>query len=79
MQFTHKHCAGVDVHKKTVVCCLSEDSNKQVRRETRTYGTTTTELLKLSEWFATQSITHIAIGLYGGILETCVQHAGEQL
>jgi hypothetical protein len=80
MQVTHKNCAGIDVHKKTVVvCCLSEDSKGQSRRETRTYGTTTAELLRLSEWFATESITHIAIGLYRGILETRVQHAGEQL
>lgn len=71
MQVSHKHCAGVDVHKKTVVvCCLSEQTNGQLRRETRTYGTTTAELLRMSEWLVSESITHIAIGLYGRILET---------
>jgi len=62
MQVTHKHCAGVDVHKKTVVaCCLSEQRNGQLRREIRTYGTTTAELLRLSEWLVSEGITHIAM------------------
>ena len=62
MQFTHTHCAGIDVHKKTVVvCCLSEDAHGTLKRETRTYGTMTSELLKMSEWVASKDITHIAM------------------
>jgi transposase len=62
MKVTYDHCAGLDVHKKTVVvCCLSVDVSGKARRETRTYGTTTAELLSMSEWMATQAITHIAM------------------
>jgi len=37
------------------------DASGKARRGTRTYGTTTAELLSMSEWMATQAITHIAM------------------
>lgn len=62
MQVTHTHCAGIDVHKKTVVvCCLSEDDNGSLKRETRTFSTLTIDLLRMSEWFAILGITHVAM------------------
>ncbi len=62
MQVSHSRCAGMDVHKKTVVvCCLVIDEKTKSRRETRTYGTTTSELLSLSEWLTSQDITHVAM------------------
>lgn len=62
MQVTHEGCAGVDVHKKTVVvCCLSRDANGKPKRETRTYGTTTRELLSLCDWLSSQDMTHVAM------------------
>lgn len=62
MEDTHTHCAGLDVHKKTVeVCCLSEDIKGRLKRETRRFGTLTSELLRMSEWFATEGIAEIAM------------------
>jgi len=62
MQVTHQQCAGIDVHKKTVVvCCLSVDVNGQPQRATRTYGTTTRELLSLCDWLSSAAITHVAM------------------
>lgn len=62
MQVSHSRCAGIDVHKKTVVvCCLVIDENTHSKREIRTYGTTTSELLSLSEWLSMQDITHVAM------------------
>ena len=62
MQVTHTYCAGIDVHKKiVVVCCLSEDDNGRLKRETRTFGTMTSELLRMSEWFTTAGITQVAM------------------
>ncbi len=59
MQVSHTRCAEIDVHKKTiVVCCLFVEENKKPRRETRTYGTMTSELLRMSEWLATPQILH---------------------
>jgi transposase len=62
MQVTHERCAGIDVHKKTVVvCCLSVAPNGKPKRETRTYGTTTRELLSLCDWLSSQGMTHVAM------------------
>lgn len=62
MQIKHERCAGIDVHKKTVVvCCLWVDEQGKDQRETRTYGTTTRELLNLCEWLASLEITHVAM------------------
>ena len=62
MQVTHQQCAGIDVHKKmVVVCCLSVDANGQSQQETRTYGTTTRELLSLCDWLSSAAITDVAM------------------
>lgn len=62
MQVTHEQCAGIDVHKKTVVvCCLSVDANGKPQRETRIYGTMTHELLTLCDWMSSGSSTHVAM------------------
>jgi transposase len=62
MQLKHERCAGIDVHKKTVVvCCLKNEASGSVKRETRTYGTTTHELLNLCEWLAQTEVTQIAM------------------
>jgi hypothetical protein len=80
MQIKHERCAGIDVHKKTVVvCCLRVDASGNAQRETRTYGTTTRELLSLCDWLAQSEVTQIAIGLYRGVLEAGVQRVREQL
>ena len=61
MEILYTHCAGLDVHKKTVkVCLLTQQSNGQPRKEFRTYLTTTQELLKLSDWLHEQECTHVA-------------------
>lgn len=62
MQVTHERSAGIDVHKKTVVvCCLSVVPNGKPKRETRTYGTTTRELLSLCDWLSSEDITQVAM------------------
>jgi transposase len=62
MQVMYPQCAGIDVHKKTVVvCCLSLDANGQSQRETRTYGTTTRELLSLCDWLSSLGMTKVAM------------------
>ncbi|HLZ59635.1 MAG TPA: IS110 family transposase [Ktedonosporobacter sp.] len=66
MEILYTHCAGLDVHKKTVkVCLLTQGSNGQPHKEFRTYFTTTEELLKLSDWLKEQEVTHIAFEATG--------------
>jgi transposase len=67
MEVLHAHCAGLDVHKDTVVACLRHMTKGTVRREARTFKTTTRELLALSEWLAAEGCTHVvmeATGVY---------------
>ena len=67
MEVLYPHCAGLDVHKDTVVACVRHMSDGVVRREVRSFKTTTAELLALSEWLASEGCTHVvmeATGVY---------------
>lgn len=62
MELLYPRCAGLDVHKKTVVaCCIHTLSKGQKRQETRTFGTTTRELLQLLDWLREWGCTHVAM------------------
>jgi transposase len=51
MEPLHRCCAGLDVHKKTVVACVRTiGPDGQARTETRTFGTMTADLLALADW-----------------------------
>lgn len=67
MEVLHRDCAGLDVHKDTVVACARHAVNGTVKREVRTFATMTKDLLALSEWLASEGCTHIvmeATGVY---------------
>ncbi len=67
MEVLYPHCAGLDVHKDTVVACVRHTANGTVRREVRTFKTITKELLALSEWLSSEGCTDIvmeATGVY---------------
>lgn len=62
MEVTHTHCAGLDVHKKTVVaCCITPGPKGEKQIEIRTFGTMTVDLLALSDWLTSKQITHVAM------------------
>jgi len=66
MEVTFTHCAGLDVHKKTVVaCCVTPGPQGQKIIETRTFGTVTAELLALSDWLTSHGVTHVAMEATG--------------
>jgi transposase len=65
MEVLYPHCAGLDVHKDTVVACARHMVNGTVTREIRTFRTTTKDLLALSEWLANQGCTHVAMEATG--------------
>jgi transposase len=51
MQILYGSCCGLDVHKKTIVACLLRiDQEGEFFQQVRTFGTTTEELLQLSDW-----------------------------
>jgi hypothetical protein len=51
----------LDVHKKTVVACRMAPRGAQPGQETKTFGTTTQELLALSDWLREWQVTHVAM------------------
>ncbi len=62
MEVLYTHCAGLDVHKKTVVCCrLGVDAQGHKVKAIETFGTTTAELLRLSDWLTAGGCTHVAM------------------
>jgi transposase len=65
MDVIFKRCAGLDVHKRTVVACVRVVEDAGVRREVRTFGTTTKELLDLFDWLSENDCTHVAMEATG--------------
>lgn len=57
MQVMYERCAGLDVHKKTVVACVVTPAGQ----ETRTFATMTADLLTLADWLLACGCTHVAI------------------
>lgn len=64
MEVLYPRCAGLDVHKDTVVACVRCVSEPQ-RREVRTFRTTTRELFELADWLESHGCTHIAMEATG--------------
>jgi transposase len=62
MNLVHLRCAGLDVHKKTVVACVCVvNEGGEVLQETRTFATMTADLIALGDWLATWGVTHLAM------------------
>lgn len=64
MQVLYPRCAGLDVHKDTVVACVRCVSAPR-HHETRHFGTTTGELLALADWISGHGCTHVAMEATG--------------
>jgi transposase len=65
MDILYPRCAGLDVHKDTVVACLRVVSGGAAKTEVRTFDTTTPGLLALSAWLAEAGCTHVAMEATG--------------
>jgi transposase len=62
MDILHDRCAGLDVHKKTVVACVRHvAADGRVEKQTRTFGTMTADLLELADWLKAQGVRHAAM------------------
>jgi transposase len=62
MEIVFDRCAGIDVHKRTVVACrLTRDDTGVREAQTQTFGTTTNELLRLADWLTEGGCTHVAM------------------
>lgn len=58
MELLHARCAGLDVHKRSVVACVRIVDAGAVHHEVRTFGTTTPQLEALGAWLRAARCTH---------------------
>jgi transposase len=65
MEVLYPRCAGLDVHKDTVVASARLAAGRDVTVEVQTFATTTAGLLALSAWLAERGCTHVAMEATG--------------
>jgi transposase len=65
MELLHQRCAGLDVHKKTVVAAVRLATENKLVTEVKTFATTTAGLLALSDWLSENGCTHAAMEATG--------------
>lgn len=79
MEVVHERCCGLDVHKKTAVACVMTGPE---RREVRTFGTVTRELLRLQDWLEEAQVSHVAMestGVYWKPVFNLLEAAGMEV
>lgn len=65
MDVIYPRCAGLDVHKQTVVACARVAGNGPLQQEVRTFATTTSGLLELADWLESLGVEHVAMEATG--------------
>lgn len=78
MEVLHERCAGLDVHRDTVVACAITPEG----REVRTFGAVTAGLLELADWLAAKGVTHVAMestGVYWKPVYNLLEGTGVEL
>lgn len=61
MEVLYRCCCGLDVHKKSITACVLWAEAKGRRKEKRTFGTFTRDLLSLLDWLKQCGVTHVAM------------------
>ena len=62
MEVLYERCCGLDIHKKLVVACLVTPGPKGApRKEVRSFGAMTEDLLGLGDWLDEHGVTHVAM------------------
>ena len=84
MEVVHERCAGLDVHKRTVVACvLTPGTGGRPERAIRRFETMLDELERLARWLAEQTVTHVALestGVYWQpVWNVLEEHGGFEL
>jgi transposase len=67
MEVLYPRCAGLDVHKQTVVACVRIAGQGGPSQQVRTFDTTTSGLLALADWLDSFGVEHVgmeATGVY---------------
>ena len=65
MDVIYPRCAGLDVHKQTVVACVRIAGDGSPLQQVRTFDTTTSGLLALADWLTSLGVEHVAMEATG--------------
>src|SRR5947209_19773871 len=65
MDILYPRCAGLDIHRDTIVACVRLAEAGGVVRFVETFVTTTSELERLSDWLSGHKVTHVAMEATG--------------
>jgi len=80
MQVVYERCAGLDVHKRTVVACILTSTDLGTATQAvRTFGTMTRDLEALSAWLAAAGVEQVALestGVYWFPVFNLLEEAG---
>src|SRR4051794_27312786 len=64
MEILYPRCAGLDIHRDSIVACVRL-ADSRIERHVESFGTTTTELERLSAWLSSYQVTHVAMEATG--------------
>src|SRR5947207_14895140 len=65
MEVIYRRCAGLDVHKQSVVACVRISNHGAPTQEVRTFATTTSDLLALADWLEDHGVGHVSMEATG--------------
>jgi hypothetical protein len=61
IEVMYQRCAGIDVHLRFLVVCLTIVEGGKRRKEVRTFQNETADLLALRAWLLQEGCTHVAM------------------
>ncbi len=62
MDVVYSRCAGLDIHKKTIMACVIVPGPKGKPQKTiQAFGTMTDDIVALGDWLAARQVTHVAM------------------
>ena len=62
MDCLYRCVCGLDVHKDSVMACVTwRDDRDRIEREVRKFGTTTREIERLGAWLSERGVSHVAM------------------
>ncbi len=80
MKVEYRCYAGLDVHKRTVVACvLKGELGRDPVSKSKSFGTTTAEVMEMLGWLKEQGVTHVAMeatGWHNWPNASCVPKSG---
>jgi len=65
MEVVHARCCGIDVHQASLAVCVTIKEGSKSDKHKLRWGTTTAELLRLSDWLHSHPVSHVAMEATG--------------